>query len=133
VENEKDVLKALDEAQNKGINALVVYLGNFGPEGPLTMLAQKFDGPVMLAAASEETGENLFSDRGDAYCGMLSASYNAGLRNIRPYIPEGPLTMLAQKFDGPVKSLRSFPSDPGHMISWRVMLLSNHYLILALN
>jgi len=47
----------------------------------------------MLAAASEETGENLFSDRGDAYCGMLSASYNAGLRNIRPYIPEYPVGM----------------------------------------
>ena len=93
VENEKHVLEALDEAAKKEINTLVVYLGNFGPEGPLTMLAQKFDGPVMLAAASEETGENLFGDRGDAFCGLLSASYNAGLRNIRPYIPEYPVGM----------------------------------------
>ncbi|MFC2125385.1 L-fucose/L-arabinose isomerase family protein [Bacteroidota bacterium] len=93
VENEKHVLEVLDEAAKKGINALVIYLGNFGPEGPLTMLAQKFDGPVMLVAASEETGENLLSDRGDAYCGLLSASYNTGLRNIRPYIPEYPVGM----------------------------------------
>ncbi len=93
VENEKDVMEALEELRKKGINTLIVYLGNFGPEGPLTLLAQKFDGPVMLVAASEETGNNLFTDRGDAYCGLLSASYNAGLRNIRPYIPEYPIGM----------------------------------------
>ena len=93
VENEKDVMEAMGEIREKGINALVVYLGNFGPEGPLTMLAQKFNGPVMLVAASEESGKNLFGDRGDAYCGLLSASYNAGLRNIKPYIPEYPIGM----------------------------------------
>ena len=54
VENEKDALKALTEINAKGANALVVYLGNFGPEGPETMLGQKFDGPVMYAAAAEE-------------------------------------------------------------------------------
>lgn len=48
VENENDVLKALDELKSAGVNALVVYLGNFGPEGPETMLAQKFGGPSML-------------------------------------------------------------------------------------
>lgn len=30
VENENDVLKALDELKSAGVNALVVYLGNFG-------------------------------------------------------------------------------------------------------
>ena len=49
VENEKDALKALDELREKKINALVLYLGNFGPETPSTLLAQKFDGPVMVA------------------------------------------------------------------------------------
>ena len=34
VENEKDMLKALDEINAAGVNALVVYLGNFGPETP---------------------------------------------------------------------------------------------------
>ena len=91
IENEKDVLKAIDELKAKGVNALVVYLGNFGPEGPLTLLAKKFDGPVMLCAAAEESREVLINDRGDAYCGMLNASYNVGLRNLKVYIPEYPV------------------------------------------
>ena len=91
VENEADVLKALDDIGKNGVNALVVFLGNFGPEGPETMLAQKFNGPVMFAAAAEETGEDLFDGRGDAYCGMLNAGYNIGLRGINPYIPAYPV------------------------------------------
>ena len=93
VENEKDALKALDEVRVAGVNALVIYLGNFGPEGPTTILAQKFDGPVMFAAAAEETGADLVGGRGDAYCGLLNASYNVGLRKLRPYIPEYPVGM----------------------------------------
>jgi L-fucose isomerase-like protein len=91
VENEKDALKALEEIRQKQINALVMYLGNFGPEGPTTLVAQKFDGPVMFAAAAEESGNNLIQGRGDAYCGMLNASYNVGLRKLQPYIPEYPV------------------------------------------
>jgi len=89
VENEKHAMQALDELKKGGANALVVYLGNFGPEGPETMMAQKFNGPVMFVAAAEE--EDAFANRGDAYCGMLNASYNLGLRNMRVYIPEYPV------------------------------------------
>ena len=91
VENENDAKRALEEIGGKKINALVVYLGNFGPEGPTTLLAQKFDGPVMFVAAAEETKENLIQGRGDAFCGMLNASYNLGLRKLNPYIPEYPV------------------------------------------
>ena len=35
-------------------NALVVYLGNFGPESSETLLAKYFEGPVMFIAAAEE-------------------------------------------------------------------------------
>jgi L-fucose isomerase-like protein len=96
VENEKDVLKALEEIREKKINALTIYLGNFGPEGPLTLLAQKFGGPVMIVAAAEDSGKDLFGGRGDAYCGMLSASYNVGLRSIRVYIPPSPVGTPAE-------------------------------------
>ena len=89
VENEKDVLKALEELKKANVNALVIYLGNFGPEGPETLLAKKFDGPVMFVAAAEEG--SLMDSRGDAYCGMLNASYNIGLRNLKVYIPEYPV------------------------------------------
>jgi L-fucose isomerase-like protein len=44
-----------------------------------------------LLAAAEDTGKDLVGGRGDAYCGLLSASYNIGLRRLRPYIPEYPI------------------------------------------
>ena len=102
IENEKDALSALDEINRKKINALVIYLGNFGPEGPATMLLQEFRGPAMVIAAAEETGKNLISGRGDAYCGMLNASYNLGLRKINPYIPEYPVG-TADELAGKIK------------------------------
>ncbi len=91
IENERDTLEVLKELKDIGVNALTIFLGNFGPEGPETMLAQRFEGPVMFAAASEEDTSVLSSDRGDAYCGMLSASYNLKLRKTRVYIPEYPV------------------------------------------
>lgn len=91
VENENDSMKALDELKKAGANALVMYLGNFGPEGPETIVAERFGGPVMFVAAAEETIEGLSSDRGDAYCGMLNASYNLKLRGVPAYIPEYPV------------------------------------------
>jgi L-fucose isomerase-like protein len=33
VENDRDVLKALDELKKNNVNAVALYLGNFGPEG----------------------------------------------------------------------------------------------------
>lgn len=91
VENETDMLKAVEEAKAAGCNALVVFLGNFGPETPETLIAKYFDGPVMYAAAAEETGKNLINGRGDAYCGMLNSSYNLGLRKLKAYIPSYPV------------------------------------------
>ena len=99
IENEKDVLLALEEIHEKKINALVIFLGNFGPEGPTTMLAQRFNGPVMLAAAAEETGEDLIHGRGDALCGMLNAAYNTGLRKLNLYIPEYPVGTASEVAD----------------------------------
>jgi L-fucose isomerase-like protein len=96
VENEADVLKALEELRAKKVNALVLYLGNFGPEGPTTLLAKKFGGPVMIAAAAEETMQDLIGGRGDAYCGLLSASYNVGLRGLSVHIPSYPVGSPAE-------------------------------------
>lgn len=91
VETELQGEDALKKVKDAGCNALVIYLGNFGPETPETLLAKKFDGPVMYVAASEESGNSLMNGRGDAYCGMLNASYNLALRNIKAYIPEKPV------------------------------------------
>ena len=90
VENETDAVKAVEDVKAAGCNALVVFLGNFGPETPETQIAQLFDGPVMYCAAAEGDGD-LIQGRGDAYCGMLNCSYNLGMRHIRAYIPEYPV------------------------------------------
>ena len=90
VENEKDMQKAAADVKAAGCNALVVFLGNFGPETPETLLAKEFDGPCMFVAAAEGDGD-LINGRGDAYCGMLNCSYNLGMRHIQAYIPEYPV------------------------------------------
>ena len=91
VESEIHMEQALADIKAAGCNALCVYLGNFGPEISETMLAKYFDGPKMFVAAAEESQNNLVQGRGDAYCGMLNASYNLKLRNVGAYIPEYPV------------------------------------------
>ncbi len=90
VENELDMLKAVDDVKAAGCNALVVFLGNFGPETPETLIAKNFDGPCMYVAAAEGDGD-LINGRGDAYCGVLNCSYNLGMRHLSAYIPEYPV------------------------------------------
>ncbi len=90
VENELDMLKAVADVKAAGCNALVVFLGNFGPETPETLIAEKFGGPCMFAAAAEGDGD-LINGRGDAYCGMLNCSYNLGMRHLPAYIPSYPV------------------------------------------
>lgn len=91
VENETDMCKVVDEVKRAGCNALVVLLGNFGPETPETLIAKNFSGPVMYVASAEERGDDLINGRGDAYCGMLNCSYNLGLRKLKAVIPEYPV------------------------------------------
>ena len=91
VESEIHMVQALEDIKKAGCNALCVYLGNFGPEIAETLLAKHYDGPKMFCAAAEESQDNLIGGRGDAYCGMLNASYNLKLRNTKAYIPEYPV------------------------------------------
>jgi L-fucose isomerase-like protein len=99
IETEAHALAAAEELRTKGANAAAIYLGNFGPEGPMTIFAREFGKPFMLCAAAEETAGNLINGRGDAYCGMLNASINCGLRKLRPYIPQMPVGLPHQVAD----------------------------------
>ena len=98
VENEKDMLKAVEELNANECNACVVFLGNFGPETPETLIAKYFDGPCMFVAAAEGDGD-MINGRGDAYCGMLNCSYNLGLRGRAAYIPSYPVGTAAELAD----------------------------------
>lgn len=95
VESEIQMRQALADLEQAGCNALCVYLGNFGPEISETMLAKEFsekcNAPVMFCAAAEEDIATLATSRGDAYCGMLNASYNLSLRGVKAYIPDDPV------------------------------------------
>ena len=91
IESETDMVNALDDVKAAGCEALCVYLGNFGPEISETLLAKHFEGPKMFCAAAEESQNDLSDGRGDAYCGMLNASYNLALRNTKAWIPEYPV------------------------------------------
>ena len=94
VENEKDMLKAVEDVKKAECNALCVFLGNFGPETPETLIAKYFDGPVMYVAAAEGDGD-LINGRGDAYCGVLNCSYNLGMRHLKAHIPSYPVGTAA--------------------------------------
>ena len=96
VESEIHMVQALEDIKRAGCNALCVYLGNFGPEISETLLAKHFEGPKMFVAAAEESQNDLSDGRGDAYCGMLNASYNLKLRNVKAYIPEYPVGTAEQ-------------------------------------
>ena len=98
VENEADMLRAVEEVKAAGVNALTVFLGNFGPETPETLIAKYFDGPCMFVAAAEGDGD-LINGRGDAFCGMLNCSYNLGMRHLKGYIPEYPVGTAAEVAD----------------------------------
>ena len=85
VENEKDALKALEDVKTAGVNALVVFLGNFGPETPETLLCQKFDGPVMYLAAAEGDDLQILNTNdspgdGDEFPDHLSALFSSSHR-----------------------------------------------------
>ena len=102
IESEDDAMAALEEVEHEECNAAVLFLGNFGPEGPTTIFAQCFAGPVMVCAAAEEGRDKLVGDRGDALCGMLNCSYSLGLRGISAYIPQYPVGLapeLARKIE----------------------------------
>lgn len=95
VETEADAVKAVEDLKSHGVDALCVFLGNFGPETPETMIADLFPGPIMYTSAAEGDGD-LIDGRGDAYCGMLNCSYNLGLRGRRAYIPPYPCGTAAE-------------------------------------
>ena len=75
VETEADAQRAVADVKAAGVDALVVFLGNFGPETPETLIADWFDGPIMYTAAAE--GDGALHD-------------GRGVRGKRVYIPDYP-------------------------------------------
>jgi L-fucose isomerase-like protein len=96
IETEADAMAAAMEMEERQVDAVAIYLGNFGPEGPATIFAETCGKPFMLCAAAEETATNLIQGRGDAFCGMLNACLNVGLRSLVAHVPPMPVGTPAE-------------------------------------
>ena len=77
-ENEGDMLKAVADVKAAGCNAIVVFLSNFGPETPETLITKYFDDPCMFVAAANGALLPPCSDRK-----ALSAPRRGGLWPLR--------------------------------------------------
>ena len=97
VESEIHMVQALRTSRPQGCNALVVYLGNFGPEISARPFAKHFDGPVMFIAAAEETESNL--TQAEEIPGDVKRKLQFKLRNVKAYIPEYPVGTAAECAD----------------------------------
>lgn len=93
IETKAHAEEAAEQMIAAGCDAAVLYLGNFSPEIEDAAFVKKFPGPVMMIAAEEESASSLAADRGDALCGLLSATMAVAKRNHdrRVHIPEDPL------------------------------------------
>ncbi|PWM30310.1 MAG: fucose isomerase [Verrucomicrobia bacterium] len=93
IESKDDAFNAADSLKKSGCDAAVLYLGNFSPEIEDANFAKAFGGPIMLLAAAEESAQSIESARGDALCGLISASLAMANRGTlaRAYIPANPL------------------------------------------
>lgn len=90
-DNEVSLKRVMKDIIKAGCNALCIYYANYGPESSGTLLAQNFDGPVMLFGAAEEGSRTFIKNRLDALSGFINACYALGLRRTNVYVPEEPV------------------------------------------
>ncbi len=93
IESKDDAISAADCMLKSGCDAAVLYLGNFSPEIEDANFIKAFNKPVLLMAAAEENAESVFSERGDALCGLMRATLAIAKRGLLPKIvlPKKPL------------------------------------------
>ena len=95
-DNEINIKRAMRELAKAECNALCLFFANYGPESAGTLLAQEFDGPVMMIASAEEGSEPYVRERKDAISGFINACYALKLRKTNVYIPARPCGTFAQ-------------------------------------
>ena len=93
IETKDHAAEAARQFKAAGCDAVVYYLGNFSPEIEDAFFVKLYEGPVLLIAAAEESGATLLEKRGDALCGLLSATLAVRKRGLahRVMIPELPV------------------------------------------
>lgn len=96
VETKEHAAGAARQMLEAGCDAAVLYLGNFSPEIEDAVFVKEFGRNVMIMAAAEESREVLKEDRGDALCGLLSATLAINKRGLGVHIPERPVVYPAE-------------------------------------
>ena len=92
VESEIHMVQALEDIKAKRVATHSAYtLETSTRDLRNTSLQSILTDQRCSSRKERETQDNLIQGRGDAYCGMLNASYNLALRNIGAYIPEYPV------------------------------------------
>lgn len=93
IESKDHAGDAAGQMNKAGCDAAVLYLGNFSPEIEDAIFVKNFCGPVMIIAAAEESADTLQDGRGDALCGLLSATMAVKKRGMdrRVHLPERPV------------------------------------------
>ena len=97
IETKAHAIEAARQLRDAGCDAAVLYLGNFSPEIEDANFVKAFAGTTMMIAAAEESADSLASDRGDALCGLLSATLAVNKRSLLEtvYIPPDPIADAA--------------------------------------
>jgi L-fucose isomerase-like protein len=95
-DNELSIKRVMKDISKAECDAVCLYWANYGPESAGTLLAQEFDGPVMLFAAADEGEEPFERERLDGMSGFINACYALKLRNTNAYIPDSPVGTLQE-------------------------------------
>lgn len=98
IESKAHSIEAAQQMKAANCDGAILFLGNFSPEIEDAFFVKQFSGPVIVIAAAEESAEGLAAARGDALCGMLSATMALKKRNLlkNVYIPKDPIASAAQ-------------------------------------
>ncbi len=93
IESKADASEAARQFNEENCDAAVLYLGNFSPEIEDAAFVKDFEKPILLIAAAEENSKSISCARGDALCGLISASLAITKRGLdkRVCIPKNPL------------------------------------------
>ncbi len=93
IESKEHAVAAAEFFMKSNCDAAVLYLGNFSPEIEDAFFVKNFTKPVLLIAAAEENAQSVANSRGDALCGLMSASLAIAKRGLseRVIIPAKPL------------------------------------------
>jgi L-fucose isomerase-like protein len=106
IETRAHAAQAAKKLKSAGCQGAVLFLGNFSPEIEDAQFVKEFPGKTRVIAAQEESASTLLKGRGDALCGLLSATLAIHKRGLdkRVYVPEQPLVTA----ENGAKAIRHF-------------------------